>query len=282
MGTARSGVIVLLGVLAPALLLECGSSGASSSTTAGDTVFAEHFETGSLAAWNDGIDPSRQRIVEDSDRAHSGSHFLAVTYPAGADGGWLTRFLRPGFDSLYVSLWVRFPETWQGDTKLIALYGSRTDNEWSAFGQAGKCPMGSDFFASMLVADQTTTRGTGELRFYTYYPAMAREPDGVTCWGRFGDGSETYEPVAMTNGAWHHVEFCVRLNQPGRADARQTVWVDGKQRGTWSGFSFRKGEILRLDAVQLTFSRGLGGTPSQQQLDIDDVTVKIPCTVKLG
>src|SRR5437762_1067348 len=114
MGTARSGVIVLLGVLAPALLLECGSSGASSSTTAGDTVFAEHFETGSLAAWKDGIDPSRQRIVEDPNRAHSGSHFLAVTYPAGADRGWLTRFLRPGFDSLYVSLWVRFPETWQG------------------------------------------------------------------------------------------------------------------------------------------------------------------------
>jgi len=85
-----------------------------------DTVFADDFESGNLNAWQDGVDPTRHRVVTDSSFAQSGSHYLDVTYPAGNDGGWLTRFFMPGYDSLYVSYWVRFPTNWQGGTKLIA------------------------------------------------------------------------------------------------------------------------------------------------------------------
>ena len=218
------------------------------------------------------MDPPRHRIVEDPSGAQSGSHYLEVTYPAGADGGWVTRFFPAGYDSLYVSLWVRFAPTWQGDTKLVALYGSRTDNQWSAFGQAGNCPTGTDFFAAMLVVDWTANLGAGTTRFYTYYPEMAREPDGVTCWGRFGDGTETHTPAAIRAGVWHHVEFLVKLNTPGRADASQAFWVDGVRGGTWAGLSLRSSAILRLNAVQLTFSCGLAGT-TQQQLFVDHLVV---------
>jgi hypothetical protein len=166
-----------------------------------------------------------------------------------------------------VSLWVRFPPGWQGDTKLLALYGSRTDNTWSAFGQAGKCPSGTDFFAAMLVFNQS-------IRFYTYYPTMAREPDRVTCWGRFGDGSEFYETAPLTGDSWHHVEFAVKLNSPGQADASQTFWVDGTRRGAWSGFAFRLSEVLRLNAVQLTFSRTISQEPTVQHLDVDHIVVR--------
>ena len=270
-------------VVATLTLVGCGNTDAGSSAVSGDTVFAEGFETGSLAAWTDGVDPARHRIVEDSIGAHSGHHYLEVTYPASADGGWLTHFFLPGYDSLYVSVWVRFPDSWKSDSKLLALYGSRTDNQWSAFGQAGKCPVGNDFFAAMVVSEPSATTGAGPLRFYTYYPAMAREPDGVTCYGRFGDGSETYSAAALSPNAWHHIEFCVRLNAPGKADAGQALLVDGVRRGAWSGFSFRDSPILRLNAVQLTFSRGLGGTPPAQQLLVDDVTIRStqpnPCQV---
>jgi polysaccharide lyase-like protein len=226
---------------------------ATTKMTGVDTVFAEGFESGTLAAWQDGVDLSRHEVVMDPGGAQSGSHYLQVTYPAGSDGGWLTHFFLPGYDSLYVSVYVRFPSNWQGGTKLLALYGSRTDNQWSALGHAGKCPNGTDFFATMVVAE--ATGNPGPTRFYTYYPAMAREPDGVTCWGRFGDGTETYaEPLAMSVGAWHHVEFWVKLNTPGQANASQTFWLDGVQRGNWAGFSFRASTILRLNAVQLTFS----------------------------
>jgi hypothetical protein len=234
-------------------------------------VFADDFESGTLGAWQDGVNTSLHRVLTDPSLAHSGSHVLEVTYPAGSDGGWLTHWFMPGYDSLYVSYWVRFPATWLGGTKLIAFYGSRTDNQWSAFGQAGKCPTGTDFFAAMVVAEASGS--PGPTRFYSYYPAMAREPDGVTCWGRFGNGSETYvPPLAMSAGSWHHIEFWVKLNAPSASDAVQTFWVDGVQRGSWAGISFRTSTILRLNSVQLTFSNS-ASTTQTQKLYVDDVVV---------
>jgi len=258
-----------------ALLIAAGTAcdGSSARTAlSSDTVFVEDFESGTLAAWEDGVDTARQHIVTDSAFAQSGKRYLAVTYPAGGDGGWLTHFLTPGYDSLYVSYWVRFPPTWVGGTKLIALYGSRTDDRWSAFGKAGICPTGSDFFMAMVIAE--LAGNPGPTRFYTYYPAMAREPDGVTCWGRYGDSTETYEPpLTLGLGAWHHIEFSLRLNTPGRADATQTFWIDGVRRGTWSGISLRNGDMLRLNAVQLTFNRGIAGGRIAQQLYVDNLVV---------
>jgi hypothetical protein len=242
---------------------------AATSLSPPDTVFAEDFESGTLNAWQDGVDAARHRVVSDPSFAQSGSRYLDVTYPTGADGGWLTRFLLPGYDSLYVSYYVRFPTNWQGSTKLIAFYGSRTDNIWSAFGKAGVCPNGTDFFAAMLVTDLVGS--PGPTRFYSYYPAMARQPDGVTCWGRFGDGTETYAPLAMSTGVWHHVEYWLKLNTPGQSNSSQTFWIDGVQRGTWSGLSFRSSTILNLNSVQLTFSNG--GTPQTQHLYVDHLVV---------
>jgi hypothetical protein len=237
-----------------------------------DTVFAEDFESGTLAAWPDGLDPKRQRVVTDPSFAESGTHYLEVTYPGGGDGGWLTRFFMPGYDSLYVSYYIRFPANWQGGTKLIAFYGSRTDNQWSAAGKAGRCPDGTDFFTAMLITEEGG--GPGPTRFYTYYPAMAREPDGVTCWGRYGDGTETYlPPLTLTPGLWHHVEFWVKLNTPGQSNASQTFWLDGVQRGNWSGIRFRSSNVLRLNAVQLTFNRGISGGPTTQSLYVDNLVV---------
>lgn len=238
----------------------------------GDTLFAEDFESGALAAWQDGVDPTRHRVVTDPSFAQFGRRYLEVTYPAGGDGGWLTRFLMPGYDSLHVSYYVRFPETWRGGTKLIALYGSRIDDQWSALGKAGTCPNGTDFFATMLVTEHTGN--PGPTRFYTYYPDMAREPDGVTCWGRFGDGTEAYvPPLAVSVGVWHHIEFWVKLNALGQSDAGQTFWLDGVERGTWSGFSLRSSRALRLNALQLTFNRGISGGATMQTMYVDHVVV---------
>jgi hypothetical protein len=234
----------------------------------GDVLFADDFESGTLSAWSDVGDPARLRVVTNPEFAQSGSRYLAVTYPAGEDGGWLTRFLMPGHESLYVSYHIRFPRTWVGATKLIALYGSRSDDRWSAFGKAGVCPDGTDFFAAMLV-----TEASGPTRFYTYYPAMEREPDGVTCWGRYGSRTASYHaPPALSPDTWHRIEFLVTLNGPADMDARQTFWIDGVERGMWTGLSFRHSPILRLNSVQLTFSAS-GGVPATQELYVDNLIV---------
>lgn len=261
---------LVAGILLGALV-GCGA-GVSGGRSAIDTVFAEDFESGTLAVWQDGVDPSRHHIVTDSLEAQSGRRFLRVMYPAGGDGGWLTHFLLPGYDSLYVSFYVRLRRDWRGGTKLVALYGSRSDDQWSAMGKAGICPRGSDFFATMLIAE--VSGDPGPIRFYSYYPAMAREPDGVTCWGRFGNGTEQYTaPLTLSRGDWHHLEFWVKLNEPGLENAAQQFWIDDTLRGTWAGFSFRKTGNLRLNSVQLTFNRGIAGGPTTETLDVDHLVV---------
>ena len=239
---------------------------------AGQVVFADDFESGNLASWPDGVNPAKHRVVNDPAVAKSGSHYLAVTLPAGGDGGWLTRFFMPGYDALRVSYYVRLSDNWRGGTKLIAFYGSRVDNQWSGLGKAGLCPQGTDFFAAMLLGE--ANGNPGATRFYTYYPQMSREPDGRTCWGRYGDGSERYASLTpLTRGQWHHVELSVQLNTSGEKNARQEFWVDGYPGGTWSGFSFGDTSVLRLNAVQLTFSV-TGGVPSNQEMYVDNLVVR--------
>jgi Polysaccharide lyase 14 len=245
----------------------------------GESIFSDDFESGTLEAWQDGVDPARHRIVTDS-TAQSGGSYLVATYPAGRDGGWLTRFFMPGYDSLYVSYYVRFPADWQGGTKLVGLYGSRIDDQWSGMGKAGICPSGTDFFSAMLITE--ATGNPGPPRFYTYYPAMAREPDGKTCWGRYGNGtgSEHSSPAlyasspTLGDGMWHHIEFWVQLNTPARADGRQVFWIDGTQRASWSDLSFRSSTVLRLNAVQLSFNSGADGVARTQELSVDNLVVR--------
>jgi hypothetical protein len=242
----------------------------------GTPIFSEDFESDSLDGWQDGVDPARHKIVTDSARAQSGHRYLSVNYPAGRDGGWMTRFFMPGYDALHVSLYVRFPRDWVGGTKIVGLYGSRVDDQWSAFGKAGICPKGTDFFDAMLLTQDNGN--PGPVKFYTYFPGMSREPDGVTCWGRYGD-REVRTPTyagspTLRSEQWQHIEFEVRLNTPGQSDGSQKFWVNGVLGASWNGIRFRDTDVLRLNAAQLSFSAGGNGVPRSQQLDIDNVDVR--------
>jgi hypothetical protein len=280
-GCVRLGIAMLL----PALFVYGGAahrpsppsalapSSALAPASGEDTLFTDDFESGTLDAWQDGVNPSRHRIVTGPD-APSGKRYLAVTYtPAGEGGGWLTRFFMPGYQSLYVSMYVRFPADWSGGTKLVGMYGSRTDDQWSGFGKAGACPKGIDFFDAMLVAH--VSGNPGPLRFYTYYPEMAREPgEGEVCWGRFGDkpGQATYASMPpLTRDTWHRLEFFVELNTPGHSDGQQAFWVNGTQGAVWPKLRLRDSDILRLNAVQLSFS---ATPPKPQELFVDSIEVR--------
>src|SRR5215470_15439482 len=68
-------------------------------TVPSNAIFSENFESGSLSAFQDGVTPSKQKVIMDSTLAHSGKGVLQITYPANGKGGWLTRFFMPGYDS---------------------------------------------------------------------------------------------------------------------------------------------------------------------------------------
>ncbi|HKW10827.1 MAG TPA: hypothetical protein VJO33_10630, partial [Gemmatimonadaceae bacterium] len=98
----------------------------ASAAVISSSIFTEGFESGTLAAWQDGVNTATQHVLTDATRAHSGTHVLQLRYPAGQGAGWLTRFFMPGYDSLYVSYWIRLDPTWTGSTALLGLRGSRT------------------------------------------------------------------------------------------------------------------------------------------------------------
>lgn len=236
-------------------------------------IFSDDFESGTLSKWHDGVNAAKHRVVNDASRAAGGSHFLEITYPSGGEGGWLTRFFMPGYDSLLVSYDVQFESAWTGGTKLLNIRGSRTDNQWSSFGQAGKCPDGAQWFATNVV--MLANENPGPIRFYTYYPGMQTESDGVTCWGRHtGVGTTTYSSAsALARGVWHRVEVFIKLNSPGQSDGAQRMWVNGQLRGEWTGLALRNTSLLKLNSLTLEGSQ-MGGTQSAtRRLFVDNVVV---------
>jgi len=242
----------------------------SSGSTGGQQIFAEDFESGSFAKWTDGYNSSLHRIASDASFAHSGSRYLDVTYPQGSNGGFLNTWFMPGYDSALVSYWIRFPSNWSGGGYLVGLYANRTDNMWSAFGKAGVCPSGSDFFTAFLFNEPSAN--PGPTHFYSYYPGMTRS--GTQCWGNTsGAGSRYMDETPMSRGSWHHVEFFVKANTPGQSDGVERFWIDGVLHGEWTGLMQRTTRDLMLNALQLTFNVA-SGAPQTQHVYVDDVEVR--------
>jgi hypothetical protein len=238
-----------------------------------DTIFYDGFESGNFALWPDGYDAARHHIVNDPANAVRGNRYLDVTYVQGSDGGFLNTWFMPGYDSVFVRAYFKVEQAWVGGTKFVALYGNRTDNMWSAFGKAGICPNGTDFFSSMVVSEPSggSSGLTPPLRFYTYWPDM--NPSGG-CYGNYGNGSEQFTtPLQISTGAWHKIEFWLKINTVGQTDAVQRFWVDGTLRGQWSGIRLRTSNVLRINALQLTFSVCCGGATRTQHGYVDEVLV---------
>ncbi|HEY2379357.1 MAG TPA: Ig-like domain-containing protein, partial [Gemmatimonadaceae bacterium] len=232
-------------------------------------IFSDGFESGALSSWQDGVNPAIHHVLNDTTLAHSGTHLLDMTYTAGQSGGWLTRFFMPGFDSAYVSYWLRLDPNWSGTTKLLTLRGSRTDNQWSAFGNAGVCPTGSDFFATSVALGSAASNL--DLSFSTYYPGMPPSTDGVSCFGQSQGTATTYSASRrLTRGAWHRIEFWVKLNTVGKSDGVQRTWLDGQLVGEWTGLILRSDGVLKLNSLMLD---GEAIAPITEQLYVDDVQV---------
>jgi hypothetical protein len=246
-------------------------------------IFCEDFENGNFAKWQDGYNPDLHKITSAVANAYQGQKALEVTYPAGSDGGWLTRWFMPGYEDVYARLYVKFESGWkcgQNCTKIFAFYGNRIDNQWSGFGKAGIRPNGTDFFYTALITLNSYRQpDPGEVIFYSYFPEM--QPDGAgNYWGNFFFQNDPRD--ALQPGRWYCLELEQKANTPGLHDGLHRMWIDGVFKGEAMNIRWRDTTDLRINAFQLTFS---GSVPLTEQVWIDNVVVstqKIGCITSSG
>jgi hypothetical protein len=236
-----------------------------------DVLFAEDFESGNLAKWDDrdGNRPPKVALVADKALVHAGKQAVQLAVEAGKGvGADLVKWLPPN-DQVYARWYCRFAEDYdQGNLNhtggnLVALRDRNT------LGMAGIKPDGTDRFTTGLEPWRDWKRNPppGELAFYTYYVDQKRDPDG-NWWGNLFRPPEKSLPE---RGRWHCLEMMVKANAPDKADGEQAFWVDGRLRGRFSGIRWRTTDALKINGFWLLLY--IHDNPQTNRIWIDDVVV---------
>jgi hypothetical protein len=251
-----------------------GTAALTVTTASGSTpIFSDDFESGSMSKWNES-NSTTQAVINDPTNAHSGTWFLRMTYGInGGDGGWLNKYLNPGFSQLYVRYYARFSNNFIGGTKLIALRGAPLGQPTLGLGRAGICPNGRDSYTADLVT-QFAGGDSYPTKMYVYWQDMWADSNGQ-CWGRYGPTPSTmpyFTPMPeMTKGVWHKIELTAKENSSATAaDGVIRFWIDGVKYGEWTGIRF--GDPAYVNFEVLTIS-GSGNTTQIQYIDIDDLVL---------
>jgi hypothetical protein len=270
---------IQMAVLLSLLPLSQKAHGREAVCDASGTIFCDDFESGTLSLWQDGVDPNRHTITATAANVYSGSRALQILYPQGGNGGWLTRWFMPGYDRVFMRVYVKWERGWMsatnGGDKSIGLYGNRVDNQWSGFGKAGIKPSGTDFFVGMLVSNNWySSPDPGELIMYSYFPDMAQAPDGMY----WGNNFRQSDPKVVTvPDQWWCLEYELKANTPGLHDGYQRMWINDVLKGETLNMRWRDTTDVRINAAQIT---GSGGGPVTEHKWYDNVVVaaqKIGC-----
>jgi hypothetical protein len=250
-----------------------------------DVLFADDFESGDLKKW----DEARGTAVIVSDAPHAGKHCVAMPMARGRNqGGDAKKWFMPGADTVFARCYVKFSPDYRYCHHFIWLLANPRNNKWRAFGKAGLEPDGTYFSSGM---EPWFAWGKnpfpGELSFYSYFPGMQPDPKMP---GKFW-GNSFFPPgpaagkaagpqrVLPARGQWQCWEFMVQANTPGQRDGRQSMWLDGKLVGEFTGIRWRDDGELKINCFWLEHYGMDSGDPTkefwpdEQTVWFDDVVI---------
>lgn len=235
-------------------------------------IFADDFEAGDYRQkWDSSNKGSLLSLVDDS---ASNSKVGQRSLRAGADsstygGSGLIKWF-PSADSIFVRFDVKFEKDSRGFWHLVRLAGNKglTGNDkWSSFGQAGKVPNGTDWFATGIEPASNnfgTANSLGKWTSYTYWPEMT---------GNWGKLFTVDSPPPIETDKWISVELMLKHNTPGERDGEQAFWINGELVGHWTGYMWRTSPTLWANALVLeTYLEGRFANPRNTAL-FDNVVV---------
>jgi len=213
-------------------------------------IFLENFEGSDLSKWDD-TDPNKPpavQLVTDKDRIHSGKQAAQLEVEPGSGvGADLTKLFMPGYDQVYARWYCRFaPDFDQGNLMhFVHLAGLR--DRWQ-LGRSGQKPDGTDFFCSGLEPWRNWGRNPapGALGFYSYFVDMKPDPSGPY-WGNPFRPADP--PVLIDRGRWYCMETMLKANSPDKADGEQAFWLDGQEKGRYTGIRWRTTDQLKVNCL---------------------------------
>ncbi|HUU28859.1 MAG TPA: hypothetical protein VM123_13695 [archaeon] len=233
---------------------------------ASEVILSEDFESGSLGdKWEKyNEDPARGGFETRPDYVHSGKKSYRLTTLAYKGEGeiirghaykqsdsWIRTWFLPGYDQTYIRFYVKFAEDFDPGKGMhwCQFWGCRPDNPRSVLGKAGQMPDGTDRFITSLdpVRKEGDGPPPGQVAFYTYWPDMKQSPDG-RYWGNFFYPERSF---FFERGKWYCIEVMVKVNDIGKKNGEQALWIDGGKIMHFNGFRWRDVENLKLNMVML-------------------------------
>lgn len=219
-------------------------------------LFADDFESGDLSKWED---PSGTLAVVD-EKPNAGKKCAAAPMEKGKnEGGQAKKWFMPGVDRVFARVYVKFSADYQYPHHFLTLLANQKSNRWSAFGKAGLKPNGTYFSTGMEPwFAWGKNPSPGELSFYSYFMDMEPDRKMDKYWGNgfFPPGpgkgqAASNDRVLPKLDTWQCWEFMVEANTPGKSDGRQTMWLDGKRVGDFTGIRWRDDPELKINCFWL-------------------------------
>ena len=212
-----------------------------------DVIFAESFETDSWRkTWQEISHPELKEIETDPAAVLTGTRCLRLPFlPEMKDtgAGWMHHWWE-GSSEVYLRYYFRLSKggDWRNN-KLLQLHGHPKGERYGP--GAGKKPTGFDTFCSGTGVGGSQGPPWTRVMLYTYWPHQK---------GPWGDNvmpNRGVEPK-IHEEEWTCFEVMVKLNDVGRENGEQRLWINGRLVVEQTGMEWRKTDKLVVNNIMLS------------------------------
>ncbi len=240
-----------------------------------DVIFVEGFEQDDWdKKWQERSEAHRKYGTMETDPriVHSGKRSLRLDIlPEAGKGaaGWMHHWW-DGSEVAYLRYYYRLSRggNW-GNQKIMQLHGHPRGERYG--GGAGKRPTGYDKFSAGTGVGAPDGKKTGppwtRVILYSYHPRQK---------GDYGDNVEPNRGIrpAIPEEEWVCYEFMIKLNDIGKSNGEQRLWIDGQLVIEQRGMLWRRGaQMVINDMMQPTYTHKPPDPGHQRSLWLDSIVL---------
>ncbi len=203
----------------------------------------------------------RDRKVRETNKAHvrEGNNALKLVFPPSSkDGaGWMHYWWTPAAtqNEVFLRWYVKYSTGFNyggWDVKMPGLNGHLPGVKYTPSG-AGYVPDGTWYASRLLslgVDNQASGASAKQPLFYYYHPDQKGD------YGDFGPQNRTPPAVTFADNRWYCLEVRIKPNTvvtnasgtySGLYDGEQTLWIDGIEKGHYSGIRWRTNPKVQIN-----------------------------------